>query len=89
MVLREFGAPLAGDSSRSIREDSLFARGVALQWDYRQSDEFPGSQNMYEWDQAEVSSQRCWRVLTGVSPLMREDRRRGVGITSQVSKQLY
>lgn len=33
-ALRERGAPLAGDSSRSSREDSLLANGVALNWDY-------------------------------------------------------
>lgn len=33
-MLRERGAPLAGDSSRSIREESLLANGVALSWDY-------------------------------------------------------
>ena len=31
MVLREYEAPSGGDSSRSIREDSLLAKGVALQ----------------------------------------------------------
>lgn len=30
MVFSERRAPLAGDSSRSIREDSLLAKGVVL-----------------------------------------------------------
>lgn len=30
IVLREHGAPFGGDSSRSIREDNLLAKGVAL-----------------------------------------------------------
>ena len=34
MVFSERRAPLAGDSSRSIKEDSLLAKGVALQRDY-------------------------------------------------------
>ena len=34
MVLRERMAPLVGDSARSIKEDNLFANGVALQRDY-------------------------------------------------------
>ena len=32
--LMERGGPLAGDSSRSSREDSLFAEGAALIIDY-------------------------------------------------------
>ena len=82
-MLKERGAPLAGDSSRSSREDNLLAKGVALERDY---------------EPVSVSSRRraapgrdCGQccLLTGGSPLMREDRRRGVAILSEYQSAFF